>query len=73
MTDETEETIETVADAIKSVATGMVSASSENGRSATRIPLRDLIEADRYLTGKRASAKSHFGLRMTKCIPPGGG
>jgi hypothetical protein len=68
-----EEVIETIEDAIESVAKGMVSSSSEDGRSASRIPLKDLIEADRYLTGKTAQGKSHFGLRMTKCIPPGGG
>lgn len=64
---------ETIGDAIDMVAKGMVSSSSENGRSMTNIPIRDLIEADRHLAAKRASSKPHFGLRMTKCIPPGGG
>lgn len=68
-----DEVIETIEDAIESVAKGMVSSSTENGRSVTRIGLKDLIEADRYVTGKAAAAKAHFGLRMTKCIPPGGG
>lgn len=69
----TEESPETVEEAIESVALGMVQTSSENGRSVTRINVKDMIEADRYLAGKTASTKSHFGLRMTKCIPPGGG
>jgi hypothetical protein len=69
----TEQTPETIEDAIDEVARGMVSSASENGRSVTRVPLKDLIEADKYLTGKRAAAKAHFGLRFTKCIPPGGG
>ncbi len=73
MSDATEVTIETIGDAIESVAKGMTSASSENGRSMTQIPIKDLIAADQYLTGKRAAGKAHFGLRMTKCIPPGGG
>lgn len=64
---------ETIGDAIDLVAKGMVSSSSENGRSMTNIPIRDLIEADRHLAAKRAASKPHFGLRMTKCIPPGGG
>ena len=71
--EETIETIETIDDAIKSVAKSMVQSSSENGRSVTRMNIKDMIEADRYLAGKTAAAKAHFGLRMTKCIPPGGG
>ena len=69
----TEETPETVAEAIESVALGMVSSASENGRTVTQIPLKDLIEADQHLARKRAASKAHFGMRFTKCIPPGGG
>jgi hypothetical protein len=65
--------LETICEAIDLVAKGMVSSSSENGRSMTNIPIRDLIEADRYLAAKAAASKPHFGLRMTKCVPPGGG
>jgi hypothetical protein len=72
MADE-EETIESIEDAIESVAKGMVSSSSENGRSMSTVPIKDLIEADRYLKGKTAATKPHMGLRFTKCIPPGGG
>ena len=64
---------ETIGEAIELVAKGMVSSSSESGRSMTNMPIRDLIDADRHLAGKNASSKPHFGLRMTKCIPPGGG
>ena len=63
----------TIEEAIEQVALGMVSSGSEDGRSQTNIPIRDLIEADQHLAGKRAAAKAHFGLRFTKCIPPGGG
>jgi hypothetical protein len=73
MSSETEETIETIGDAIQSVAKGMVSSSSENGRSMSTVPIKDLIEADRYLKGKTAATKPHMGLRFTKCTPPGGG
>lgn len=63
----------TVEEAIEQVALGMVSSSSENGRSMTQIPIDDLIKAKNVLAGTNAAAKPHFGLRMTKCIPPGGG
>jgi hypothetical protein len=69
----TAENPETVKEAIESVATGMVKRSIENGRETELLPLKEMIEADRYLAGKRAAAKAHFGLRFTKCIPPGGG
>jgi len=69
----TAENPETVEEAIESVATGMVKRSIESGRETELLPLKEMIEADRYLAGKRAAAKAHFGLRFTKCIPPGGG
>jgi hypothetical protein len=65
--------ITTIDEAIESVAVGMVQQSSENGRSVTRLNVQDMIAADRHLSQKAAAGKSHFGLRMTKCIPPGGG
>jgi hypothetical protein len=64
---------ETVEEAIESAAVGMAKRSKEGDREQENYPLKELIEADRYLAAKRAAAKSHFGLRMTKCIPPGGG
>lgn len=63
----------TIEEAIEQVALGMVQTSSENGRSVTQIPIDDLIKADNHQTGKTAATKAHFGMRMTKCIPPGGG
>lgn len=64
---------ETIEEAISTVALGMVSEESENGRTLKHTTIKDMIEADRYIAGKTAAAKAHFGLRMTKCIPPGGG
>tara|TARA_R110000868_G_scaffold19923_2_gene84997 strand:+ start:918 stop:1130 length:213 start_codon:yes stop_codon:yes gene_type:complete len=69
----TEATPTTIEEAIETTALGMTSSENENGRSMTSIPIRDLIEADRHLANKRAMAKNHFGMRMTKAIPPGGG
>jgi len=34
-------------------------------------PLKDQIEADRYLASKRAASKPGGGLRFTKLVPPG--
>lgn len=64
---------ETIEEAIESVAVGMAKRVKEGDREQENMPIKDLIEADRYLAGKRAASKSHFGLRMTKLIPPGGG
>jgi hypothetical protein len=44
-----------------------------DGNTVRRQPLRDLIEADRYLTGKRAGARSGFPLRLMRLQPPGAG
>jgi hypothetical protein len=64
---------ETIEEAIESSAVGMVKRDKEGVREIENYPIKDLIEADRYLAAKRAAAKPHFGLRMTKLIPPGGG
>ncbi len=69
----TEQTPTTIEDAIELTALGMVSSASDGKSSQTNIPIKDLIEADQYLARKRAAAKAHFGMRFTKCIPPGGG
>ena len=69
----TESIPETIEEAILTSAKGMISEESESGRSMKQIPIADLIKADQYLAGKAAKAKPHFGLKMTRCIPPGGG
>lgn len=69
----TESTPETIEDAIEQVALGMVASGSESGRQFTNISIDDLIKADQYKAAKTAAAKAHFGLRFTKCVPPGGG
>jgi len=63
----------TVSQAIEQAAISGVKKSAEGEREQENFPIKDMIEADRYLIGKRAAAKPHFGMRMTKCIPPGGG
>lgn len=63
----------TVADAIEQVATNTVRIEKEAGREIEYLSVDELIKADRHLAAKRAASKPHFGMRMTKCIPPGGG
>ena len=50
------------------------SSATVDGRSATAQPLRDMIDADRYVEGKRAARKSSgWGIRFAKIVPPGAG
>ena len=44
---------------------------SEGDRTITERPLKDIQDARDREVGNRASAKSHFGLRFTKLVPPG--
>lgn len=50
------------------------SAAAQDGRSATNQPIPDLIELDRYASGKAATSggKSGWGcVRMARGVPPG--
>lgn len=55
-----------------SAQAGLASASNDSG-SVTKMSISDQILAANYLSAKNAGSKQHFGLRFTKCIPPGGG
>jgi len=57
-------------DAIRDNAAGPQSASGDEG-SIRQHPLKDQIEADRYLASKTAASRPHRGLRFTKLNPPG--
>jgi len=70
MPDEEHETIE---EAIEAQALGRVKKAAEHGRNLEYMSITELREAERHLAAKAASAKPHFGLRMSKCVPPGGG
>jgi len=35
--------------------------------------IADLIAADQYLQGRTAASRNHFGIRLVKLTPPGGG
>lgn len=44
-----------------------------DGTSVSERSLHELIEADKYLTAKRARANPARGLLFTKLVPPGAG
>lgn len=55
---------------IRDNAAGPAKASNETG-SVEQHPLRDQIEADRYLASKSAVANPKRAIRLTKLVPPG--
>lgn len=64
---------ETISEAIEAQAVGRVKKAAESGRNLEYMPIAEMIEAEQHIAAKAAATKPHFGLRMTKCIPPGGG
>lgn len=44
---------------------------SGDAGSVEQHPLKDQIEADRYLASKKAARSRGLGLRRTKLVPPG--
>jgi hypothetical protein len=61
-----------LSDTIETAAAGPARVQTD-GTSVDQHSLPDLIEADKHLSNKRASARAHMGLRFTKIIPPGAG
>ncbi len=55
---------------IRDNASGPAKASNETG-SVEQHPLRDQIEADRYLASKDAATNPRKALRFSKLVPPG--
>ena len=60
-----------VKEAIKKSAKGPRSAKGDVGE-VQQHPLKDQIEADRYLASREARSKPHKALRFAKFSPPGG-
>ena len=56
--------------AIRRNARGPAKATGDSG-SVEQHPLKDQIEADRYLASKKAARSRKAGLRFTKIVPPG--
>jgi len=57
-------------DAIRENAGGPKRASGDAG-SVEQHPLKEQIEADRYLNSKAAAKKKGLAVKVTKAIPPG--
>jgi len=64
--------LEDLTNAIRQNAEGPAEARGDSG-SMRQHPLRDQIEADKYLTTKTAIAnnKALLGLRLVRLMPPG--
>ena len=63
----------TVEDAIDAAARGLVKRSRQDGQEVEYYDLKDLLEASKFAAEQTARTKPHFGIRMTKLIPPGTG
>ncbi len=66
----------TIKDAIDQAARENLASVTVGNQSASTHSISDLIEADRYLASKNATANGGvkgFGLRFQKIKPPGGG
>ena len=59
-----------LADSIKENAQGPAEVAGDSG-SMKQHPLRDQIEADRYLNSRDASRSRKRGLNLAKLSPPG--
>lgn len=55
---------------IRENAKAPAKATGDSG-SVEQHPLKDQIEADRYLAAKKAAKAKRVGLRFAKLIPPG--
>ena len=58
-------------DAIKQNAQGPAEVTGDSG-SMKQHPLRDQVEADRYLSSRDATRRRNRGLNIAKLSPPGG-
>jgi len=59
-----------LSETIRENAAGPAEVSGDAG-SMKQHPLRDQIEADRYLNSNQASRASGLGVRVSKMVPPG--
>jgi len=56
--------------AIRDNGAGPAKAAGDSG-SVEQHPLKDQIEADRYLASKAAARKPGLGIKFAKIVPPG--
>jgi ABC-type sugar transport system substrate-binding protein len=58
---------------IEAAAAAGVQSVTVDGQTTIVVPLRDQIEADRYLASKAAARSGRRGFRLAKIVPPGAG
>lgn len=63
-------TTEDLTEAIRQNADAPAEAASD-GQRVKQHPLREQIEADRYLESKRAARSKGAGIKLVKLVPPG--
>ena len=64
---------ETVEDAVDTVARGMVKKTKDGSQEVEYLTPEEISKALAIVAGEVAKTKPHFGIRMTKLIPPGSG
>lgn len=64
---------ETIDDALDAAARGLVKRAKEGEQEVEYFSPKDLIDAANHAAAQAAKAQPHFGLRYTKCVPPGAG
>jgi hypothetical protein len=67
---ETNKSATGISEAIREVAAGPASASNDAG-SITQQNLKDLIEAEKFLSSAAASRRRGFGIKVSRIVPPG--
>jgi hypothetical protein len=65
--------VELIEDSIATQAAAGITSATSDGVTVQRMSITEQIAAANYIASKTAKSQPHFGLRMTKCIPPGGG
>lgn len=60
-----------VENALRQAAVDGIAKATTDAGTVEAHPLRDQIEADRYLRSKEASGGKRRGLRLSKLVPPG--
>ncbi len=62
---------DTIQDEIETIAKAGIQSTSVDGVQVQYTPIKDLIEADKYVASKTAAASRRPGFRLFKFIPPG--
>jgi hypothetical protein len=66
-------TAQEIADAIATDAVNGIQSVTVAGQNVTKMSVDDQIKAANFQASRGAALQPHFGLRMTKLVPPGAG